>query len=151
MRPAGSKVVAVEDLPGVAAHARESGRRVALAKGVFDVLHPGIVRYLDRARSAADLLAVAVLGALVERGRPLVAPEARAHLVAAIRSVDHVVVVPGDDVSALIRSLRPDVLCTTPDALPTAAEAEALRGCEARWVATDWRQEDERLASRGRA
>ncbi|MBM4380371.1 MAG: adenylyltransferase/cytidyltransferase family protein, partial [Deltaproteobacteria bacterium] len=39
---------------------RAAGKRVALANGVFDLLHVGHVRYLQGARALADLLVVAV-------------------------------------------------------------------------------------------
>ena len=40
--------------------ARKSGRRVVFTNGVFDLLHPGHVRYLQQARALGDLLIVGI-------------------------------------------------------------------------------------------
>ena len=100
---------------------------MALANGCFDVLHVGHVRYLAGARAEADVLVVGVNGdASVRRlkgpGRPLMPEGDRAVMVAALESVDHVVVFTEDDVGALLLALRPDVHCKgtdyTPDTVP---------------------------------
>jgi bifunctional ADP-heptose synthase (sugar kinase/adenylyltransferase) len=154
VRPARSKIVAPEGLRLVVDDARRRGsRRVALARGDFDVLHPGIVRYLDLARAAADVLAVAVIEEerCVDRRRPLPSPEARAGMVAAVRSVDHVTIVRGVELGALIRTLRPDVFCTAVDAPPSAAESVAARAAGARSLEIDARLADERVGGRAGA
>ena len=40
------------------AQARAAGKRVVFTNGVFDILHPGHVRYLKAARAHGDLLIV---------------------------------------------------------------------------------------------
>jgi D-glycero-beta-D-manno-heptose 1-phosphate adenylyltransferase len=113
--------------------ARSAGRTVALANGCFDVLHVGHVRYLAGARAEADVLVVAVNGdASVRRlkgpGRPLLPEGDRALLVAALASVDHVLVFPEDDVGALLLALRPDVHCKGTDYAPdTVPERDVVR------------------------
>lgn len=83
--------------------------------GVFDVLHPGHVRYLTEARSLGDTLVVAVNSDRSVRsnkgpGRP-VNPEAeRAEILAALACVDAVVVFDEDTPRAIIEAIQPDVL-----------------------------------------
>ena len=61
-------------------------------------------------------------------GRPLLPEDDRAVLVAAVRSVDHVVVFREDDVGALLLALRPDVHCKGTDYTPeTVPEREVVR------------------------
>jgi rfaE bifunctional protein nucleotidyltransferase chain/domain len=107
--------------------ARAAGKTIALANGCFDVLHVGHVRYLTGAKAQADVLIVGVnADASVRRlkgpGRPVLPEQDRALLVAALRSVDHVVVFAEDDVGRLLRTLRPDVHCKgtdyTPESVP---------------------------------
>jgi len=106
---------------------------VALANGCFDVLHVGHVRYLAAARAEADVLVVGVnADASVRRlkgpGRPLTPEADRAVMVAALESVDHVVVFPEDDVGALLLALRPDVHCKGTDyTADTVPEREVVR------------------------
>ena len=133
MRTARSKLVSREEARRRAGEARVQGRTVALANGCFDVLHVGHVRYLAGAKAEADVLVVGVNGdASVRRlkgeGRPVMPAEDRALLVAALRSVDHVVVFAEDDVRDLIADLRPDVHCKGTDYTPeTVPERDAVR------------------------
>ncbi|HEY6547607.1 MAG TPA: adenylyltransferase/cytidyltransferase family protein [Vicinamibacteria bacterium] len=133
VRPAAGKIVSREEAVAGAAGARATGRKVALAIGCFDVLHVGHIRYLQGARDEADFLVVGVNGdASVRRlkgeGRPAMPAPDRALLVAALRSVDQVVVFEEDDVRGLIAALRPDVHCKGTDYTPeTVPERDAVR------------------------
>jgi rfaE bifunctional protein nucleotidyltransferase chain/domain len=93
---------------------RGAGLRVVLASGVFDLLHAGHARALARARALGDRLVAAVgddlsAAALAGPGRPAMAATDRAHLVAALRTVDLVVVLDEPAVDALLLELRPAV------------------------------------------
>jgi D-glycero-beta-D-manno-heptose 1-phosphate adenylyltransferase len=95
--------------------ARAAGKRIVFTNGCFDLLHPGHVRYLAAARAAGDLLVVAVNGDRSVRrlkgpGRPVQRAAARAEVLAALASVDCVVVFEGDTPITEIRTLEPDVL-----------------------------------------
>jgi rfaE bifunctional protein nucleotidyltransferase chain/domain len=133
VRAATSKIGTLEDVTREVRLARASGRTVALANGCFDVLHAGHVRYLEGARSEADVLVVGVnADASVRRlkgeGRPVMPDGDRALLVAALRAVDHVIVFAEDDVRALILALRPDVHCKGTDyTTETVPEREVVR------------------------
>ncbi|HEY5906452.1 MAG TPA: adenylyltransferase/cytidyltransferase family protein [Vicinamibacteria bacterium] len=133
MRPAAGKIVSREEAVAGAARARATGRKVALANGCFDVLHVGHLRYLQGARDEADFLVVGVNGDASMRrlkgaGRPAMPAPDRALLVAALRSVDQVVVFEEDDVRGLIAALRPDVHCKGTDYTPeTVPERDAVR------------------------
>jgi len=99
---------------------RAEGRSVALANGVFDLLHVGHVRYLQAASQHADRLVVAVnsdasVRRLKGEGRPILGEGARAELVAALRGVHYVVIFDDDTVGPLLTSLRPDVHCKGTD------------------------------------
>jgi rfaE bifunctional protein nucleotidyltransferase chain/domain len=133
MRSARSKIGTLAAIRARVEEARREGRTIALANGCFDVLHVGHVRYLAGAREQADVLVAGVNGdASVRRlkgpGRPVLPAEDRAVMVAALRSVDHVVVFEEDDVSALLLALRPDVHCKGTDYTPeTVPERDVVR------------------------
>ena len=132
-RTAASKVATREEVAARVAEARAAGRTVAFANGCFDVLHVGHVRYLEGARAEADVLVVGVNGddsvrRLKGPDRPVMPEDDRALLVAALRSVDHVVVFPEDDVRTLLETLRPDVHCKGTDYTPeTVPERDVVR------------------------
>ena len=113
-------VVTLEELDAFAADARASGRTIALANGVFDLVHVGHVRYLQASAAEADCLIVAVnADASVRRlkgeGRPIVDERGRAEMVASLRGVDRVVIFDDDTVGPLLQRLRPDVHCKGTD------------------------------------
>jgi len=91
------------------------GKRVVFTNGVFDILHPGHVRYLTTARSHGDALIVAVnsdrsVRAIKGPERP-VNPEAeRAEVIAALACVDRSVVFDQDTPHDIISAIQPDVL-----------------------------------------
>jgi D-glycero-beta-D-manno-heptose 1-phosphate adenylyltransferase len=91
------------------------GRRVVFTNGVFDILHPGHVRYLTQARSYGDALIVAVNSDRSVRAnkgpeRP-VNPEAeRAEVITALAVVDAAVVFDQDTPHDIIAAIQPDVL-----------------------------------------
>ncbi|MDY7229989.1 adenylyltransferase/cytidyltransferase family protein [Hyalangium rubrum] len=116
---------------------RAEGRTVALANGIFDLLHVGHVRYLQGARELADVLVVAVNSDASTRaykgpGRPYIPEAERAELVAALSCTDRVIVFDEPNVRSVIRALKPDVHVKgtdyTPDSIPEADEVRAYGG-----------------------
>jgi len=116
---------------------RAAGHTIAFANGCFDILHVGHVRYLDAAAQEADVLVVAInddasVRTLKGEHRPILAAEHRAELVAALRSVDFVVVFPEPTVAPLLEALRPDVHCKgtdyTVDSVPERDTVRAYGG-----------------------
>ena len=133
MRTSREKIGSLEAVAARVAAAHAAGRSIALANGCFDVLHVGHVRYLAGAKAEADVLVVGINGdrsvaKLKGPGRPILPEADRAMLVAALRSVDHVIVFQEDDVTSLLLALRPEVHCKgtdyTEDSVP---EREVVR------------------------
>ncbi len=94
---------------------RRQGFRVGFTNGCFDVLHPGHVTLMAKARAACDRLIVGLnADASVKRlkgpSRPLQTQAARATVLASLGSVDMVVIFDEDTPLNLIAAIRPDVL-----------------------------------------
>ncbi|HEX8707744.1 MAG TPA: D-glycero-beta-D-manno-heptose 1-phosphate adenylyltransferase [Pyrinomonadaceae bacterium] len=109
------KIVSGEELRAERARLRRGGRRLVFTNGCFDILHVGHVRYLARARSLGDALMVAInsdrsVRELKGAGRPIMAQEERAELLAALGAVDYVTVFDELSPRALIAEVLPDVL-----------------------------------------
>ncbi len=109
-----SKVMDRASLRARVAEWRRAGERVILTNGIFDVLHVGHVRYLRAAKALGGRLIVAVnadasVRTLKGEGRPRMPAAERAELLAALESVDAVVIFDEPDVRALIREVRPDI------------------------------------------
>jgi rfaE bifunctional protein nucleotidyltransferase chain/domain len=123
----------ISDLPALRARTRRAKKSIALANGIFDLFHVGHLRYLEGAKSLADVLVVAVNSDASTRrnkgpGRPVVPEAERAEIVAALSCVDHVVVFGSKTVIPLIRKLKPDWQVKGTDYTPeTIPEAEEVR------------------------
>ncbi len=89
---------------------------MVFTNGCFDILHPGHVTYLEKARALGDLLVVGLNSDRSVRslgkgaGRPICTEEERAAVLAALRAVDFVVIFDDPTPLALIEAIRPDVL-----------------------------------------
>jgi len=95
--------------------ARAAGLRVVFTNGVFDLLHPGHVRYLEYARNLGDMLIVGLnADASVRRnkgpGRPITPENERAEVLAALECVDAVVIFEQDTPAEIVRLVQPDIL-----------------------------------------
>lgn len=96
-------------------------------------MHVGHVRYLADARAQADCLVVAIndddsVKDLKGPGRPILRGVDRAEIVAALESVDYVVLFSDADVNRLLRLLTPDVHCKGTDYTPeTVPERDTVR------------------------
>ena len=96
--------------------ARGEGKKIVFTNGVFDILHPGHVRYLRDARALGDLLIVGVnsdrsVKALAKApDRPINRESERAEVLAALASVEAVVIFDEDTPHAIISALQPDIL-----------------------------------------
>jgi len=130
-----SKLVGRARARDLAAQARAAGRRVVVANGAFDLLHVGHVRYLAAARAHGDVLFVAVnsdasVRVLKGPARPIVPAAERVEILAALESVDWLVLFDEPSVAEVLRELRPDVHAKGTD---YTAETVPERAVVAEW------------------
>jgi rfaE bifunctional protein nucleotidyltransferase chain/domain len=129
------KIVAIDELARISETLRAAGKKLVLTNGCFDLLHVGHVRYLAAARALGDALAVAVNGdasvqALKGRGRPLNRENDRAEVLAALESVDHLVVFAEVRVTGVIEAVRPAVYAKGGDYTADTLDAEERAALE---------------------
>jgi len=94
---------------------KRNGRRVVFTNGCFDLLHPGHIRSLELARELGDALVVGLnsdtsVRQLKGEGRPVISALERAEILAALESVDAVVIFDDLTPREVIAALLPDVL-----------------------------------------
>lgn len=105
----------VEAAVALSARVHETGGTLVFTNGVFDLLHPGHVRYLQSARRLGDALIVGLNSDRSVRAnkgpeRPINPEHERAEVLAALACVDLVVIFDQDTPHAIITALQPDVL-----------------------------------------
>jgi rfaE bifunctional protein nucleotidyltransferase chain/domain len=94
---------------------KRNGRRIVFTNGCFDLLHPGHIGSLEQARALGDTLIVglnsdASVRQLKGTGRPVLPEGERAEILAALESVDAVVIFDELTPREVIARLLPDVL-----------------------------------------
>ncbi len=94
---------------------RARGGKVVFTNGVFDILHPGHVRYLQEARTLGDALIVGInsdRSARANKGpeRPITPEAERAEVLSALDCVDAVAIFDEDTPAEIVRRIQPDVL-----------------------------------------
>jgi rfaE bifunctional protein nucleotidyltransferase chain/domain len=110
---------------------RREGKTVVFTNGVFDLLHPGHVRYLQRARHLGDALIVGInsdrsVRAIKGPDRPITPEGERAEILAALDCVDAVVIFDDETPHAIIAALEPDVLVKGADWAQDAIVGRAI-------------------------
>jgi D-beta-D-heptose 7-phosphate kinase/D-beta-D-heptose 1-phosphate adenosyltransferase len=104
------------DAVALVERSRAQGQTIVFTNGVFDIIHPGHVRYLRDARALGDLLIVGInsdrsVKALAKAPNRPINPEAeRVEVLSALASVDAVVIFDEDTPHAIISALQPDIL-----------------------------------------
>jgi D-beta-D-heptose 7-phosphate kinase/D-beta-D-heptose 1-phosphate adenosyltransferase len=109
------KLLTLPEAEVFVARLRQTNKAVVFTNGVFDLLHPGHVRYLQDARREGDALVVGVnsdrsVRAIKGPARPIYLEHERAEVLSALACVDAVVVFDEDDPQQIISRLQPDVL-----------------------------------------
>jgi rfaE bifunctional protein nucleotidyltransferase chain/domain len=109
------RVLTRDEAAQAAEDLRRAGKTVVFTNGVFDLLHPGHVRYLRQARQLGDALIVGLnADDSVRRNkgpeRPINPELERAELIAALDCVDAVVVFNEDTPADIIGAVQPDIL-----------------------------------------
>ncbi|HWZ33109.1 MAG TPA: adenylyltransferase/cytidyltransferase family protein [Bryobacteraceae bacterium] len=99
----------------VRAEWRRDGKTVVFTNGCYDILHPGHIRLLEKARSLGDILILALnTDASVVRlkgpTRPLIRQDERAQMALALEAVDAVTFFDEDTPRELIAEVLPDIL-----------------------------------------
>ncbi len=127
------KICTLETLQNRVAAWREKGERTVFTNGCFDILHVGHVTYLEKARRFGDRLIVGLnsdcsVRALKGSSRPITTERERAQILAALASVDAVVLFDEDTPLSLINIVRPEILVKGADyAEDQVVGAEAVK------------------------
>jgi rfaE bifunctional protein nucleotidyltransferase chain/domain len=115
VRAENAPLLNIDEAATWAAQQRARGRLVVFTNGVYDLVHPGHVRYLQAARAEGDVLIVAVNSDRSVRAnkgpsRPILPEQERAELISSLTCVDAVVIFDAETPAEIIQAVQPDVL-----------------------------------------
>lgn len=111
---------------------RNEGKTIVTTNGCFDILHVGHVRYLEKTKTFADVLIVALnsdksVKSIKGDSRPINKEEDRAEVLSALRCVDYVVLFDEDSPIDLLLQIKPDVYTKGADyTVETLPEAKPI-------------------------
>jgi len=110
-----SKLKDREALAKILAGFRARRKKIVFTNGCFDILHPGHVVYLSKAKKLGDILVVglnsdASVRKIKGRGRPINNEKARSIVLSALSCVDYISIFSESTPECLIGKLKPDVL-----------------------------------------
>jgi D-beta-D-heptose 7-phosphate kinase/D-beta-D-heptose 1-phosphate adenosyltransferase len=110
-----SHIKTKEQLSSIMQRLKKQNKKVVFTNGCFDILHRGHVSYLDVAKSYGDILILGLnsdnsVKRLKGQNRPINNQDDRAFILAALESVDYVVIFDEDTPYDLIKLVEPDIL-----------------------------------------
>jgi len=89
-------------------------KKIVLAGGVFDIIHPGHIHTLNAAKALADVLVVAIAtdntAQKMKTRPPLHNQELRRELVSCLSMVDKAIVGHEDDIFETVKAIKPDII-----------------------------------------
>ncbi len=110
-----TKIKSLSELKKIIRSLKARHKKIVFTNGCFDLLHYGHATYLEAARRKGDILIVGInsdksVKRIKGANRPVVNEKERLRLVAALESVDYVVLFQEDTPLKIIRLLNPDIL-----------------------------------------
>lgn len=139
MREAATKILTLEKMLDERRRLKEAKRALVFTNGCFDILHTGHADYLAFARRQGDALIVGVnsdASVKLNKGpkRPVNNEHDRALVLAALESVDYVVIFDDDEPAPIIEKILPDVLVKGEDWAHYVSGREAVERAGGRVV-----------------
>jgi rfaE bifunctional protein kinase chain/domain len=106
------KIVSLDELVKKVETLKLEGKTVVQSHGVYDLIHPGMIKHLNSAKKQGDILIVTVIKDKDVRrgpGRPIFPEKLRAENVASISLVDYVSIVDDEIPFECVKIIKPDV------------------------------------------
>jgi len=108
-------VKSIGEIQKIVEDSKSIGKKIVFTNGCFDLIHTGHIKYLETSKSFGDILIVGInsdrsVSSLKGPSRPINSEDERAHIIAALESVDYVVIFDEEDPYNLIKSLKPHIL-----------------------------------------
>lgn len=127
------KVVKRENIENLVKDLRNQNKTIVMTNGCFDILHVGHVRYLQKTKSFADVLILALntdksIRTIKGEGRPINNENDRAEVLSALECVDYIVPFDENSPAELLKTVKPDVYTKGADyTLETLPETKVVQ------------------------
>ena len=92
----------------------DKGKKIVLAGGVFDIIHPGHIHTLNAAKALGGVLVVAIAtdktAQKMKKMQPLHNQELRCELVSSLSMVDKAIIGHEEDIFETVKEVKPDII-----------------------------------------
>lgn len=110
-----TKIRSLNSLLRILSRLRREGKKIGFTNGVFDILHPGHIDYLQKAKKQVDVLILGInsdrsVKKIKGKSRPINTQRDRAKVLAGLEAVDYIVIFNEETPYQLISSIKPDYL-----------------------------------------
>ena len=112
------KIRSLSELAEIIVRLKKEGKTIVQCHGVFDLLHPGHIKYFHSAKREGDVLIVTLTAdKYVKRGpgRPIFNESIRAEVIASLAAVDYVCVLHEATAIGFIKKVKPNIYAKGPD------------------------------------
>lgn len=115
-------ILSIQEIGQLVQELKQGNKNIVLVGGCFDLFHLGHITLLEEAKKQADVLVVFLesdkrIQQLKGSQRPLHTQQQRAHMLAALRPVDYVILLPNNmtnqDYDTVVKQLQPAIIATT--------------------------------------
>ena len=108
-------IKSIEEIKTLTKDYKAQGKKIIFTNGCFDLLHYGHIRYLEASKNLGDILIIGLnsdksIKKIKGNDRPINSEGDRAYLIAALESVDFVVIFDEETPLELIKLIAPDIL-----------------------------------------
>lgn len=113
-KTASTKIVPFENASKILRSLQKGGNKIVQCHGTFDLIHPGHIAHLQKAKQQGDILVVTFTAATFVNkgpGRPLYNDQQRSQYLAALECIDYVICVPFAAAIEAISCVNPDIYC----------------------------------------
>lgn len=116
------RIVPIAEIKALSSELKNSGKKIVLAGGCFDILHIGHISFLEKAKASGDILVLllesdAAIKLLKGEKRPINNQKNRAQILAAVQYVDFVLTLDkpfnNNDYENLVTEIKPDIIAVT--------------------------------------
>lgn len=107
-----NKILSLDGVTAKVKKLKQEGKIIVQSHGIFDLIHPGIIKHLNEARKQGDVLVVTVIKDKDVRrgpGRPIFSEKLRAENVASLNQIDYVSIVEDEIPFECVKRINPDI------------------------------------------
>lgn len=109
------KIKSIEEIKKISSNLRKEGKIIVFTNGCFDILHPGHIKVLKKAKSIGDILIVGLnsdksIRMIKGKKRPIIDQRGRCEILSSLSMVDYIVIFEEKTPEKLIKAILPNFI-----------------------------------------